>query len=439
MSVAVVQRTLAQVVRDVAYLCGYVLNEGTATAGTTTTLTDADFERTPTAQSNTVTGTHIFVYAGTAVGIIRMVTTYTIGVFTWIKATTAPAANDLWIRTSVGPAVIVAAMAEVTRKAAFKQAIPQLVTSLSTNNLLQFPGDFEEWTNGTTSAPDGWVLAGAGSSIARETVDTNADGTPSGLYHPAVTAGAGAVATLTRNIPAEYLPLIKGKTLTLHGHILEAVAADGVVRVTSTNSANTATNTNRTGTYAGNWEDLEDISTAGIVMPDPVTNLSVQMRAALSATVRFDDLMLYGTYLYDYDLPNVLIGLETTIMMEDGYRSKNFSIPLEFGGDWTLNKRDSVQTNARVLHFLHPLPSGRHLRIKGFRAPDVQDTYSSNVDPNPSWLVHAAAVRLLEQERNKSATRKQDLTDLREELARLERTKEGNTVMGVGVKWIETR
>lgn len=92
-----------------------------------------------------------------------------------------------------------------------------------------------------------------------------------------------------------------------------------------------------------------------------------------------------------------------------------------------------------MLHLTHSLPSGRHLRIKGFRAPDVQGTYSSNVDPNPSWLVHAAAVRLVEQERNKSATRKQDLSDLREELARLEKTKEGNTLMGVGVKWIETR
>ena len=446
MAVARSNRALALVVKEVLRLGGYIEYEGTSTAGSTTTLTDAVNMRVPTAQANAVTGRFLWMPSGTGIGQQAEVITYgTIGVFTWQATLTSPAADTGWVLCKVRPQRAIDAIAEVTRAAAWKQAIPYMHTGLVTNNLLE-NADFEEWSSGTTSAPDGWTLAGAGSSIAQETYNSNADGTPSGVFHPAITAGAGAVATLTQNVEAKYLPLIRGQGLTLQGMIEEAVAADATVRVSYSNSADSSTNNDTAGTYTGNWESIGGYGGSGvtITMPDPVTNLSVQARIALSAVSRIDDLMLYGPYIYEYSLPTTFIGLEYDIWMEDGFRSKNYSIRLKYGADWITRRRESAPSTSKypnaVIQFKRPLPSGRHLKVSGYKAPTVQTTQSSNVDPNPVWLATAAAVRLMEQEGVElNSPQYFRLKHLKEDLARMEATTEGNTLKDILFIPVESR
>lgn len=395
MAVGVDNRTLAEVVKEVMRIAGLIVNEGTFTAGTTTTGTDATNERTPTAQANSLVGQYLYIWEGTGAGDYHEISSYSIGVFTWAVAGTAPTTTSKWVRVRINPQRVIDAVAEMTRAAWRKQAIPVMHTATVTNSLLEHFGDFEY---GSTT-PTGWALAGAGASALRETTNTDADGVPSGVYRTAITAGGGAAATLTFTVEAKYLSLIRGRTLYLQGHILEAVAADGAVRVSYTNSAGSSTDTDRTGTYAGNWEDLEDIANTGITMPDPVTNLSVQLRIVAGATVRLDDIMLLGPKIYDYALPSGTIGLEDVIYMEDGYRSKNYSMPLYYGSDWIVRRRESAPSETKydndAIHFKRSLPSGRHLRMATYVAPAVQTTATSNVDPNPVWLAHAAAEYIL--------------------------------------------
>lgn len=438
MAVGVANRTLAQVVRETARLCGFIINEGTATAGTTTSLTDANNERTPIAQDASVVGTYIYITGGLAgaVGNAREISSYaTLGVFTWIQAVgTAPDSTSTWIRVRVRPQRIIDAIDEVTRRAWRKQAIPWVLESITTNNLLGPYGTFEAWENGASSAPDGWTLGGSGASVARESTTI-----AQGLYSAALTAGSSAVGTLSRTLSFYSTRELDGISLTLLGAMAENAASDGVVRVTTTNSAGTATNTDRTGTYASNrWQDLDDISSASISTPDPVVSVQVQCRAVASATVYFDDLVLYGPPLYNYPLDPTITGIGATIWMESAYRSGKFTYPLYYDSDWDISTQDVLVSSPRQLHLKRALPSARHLRMEVYRAPDVQATATSNVEPNPVWLAHAAAVRLLEQEKM-TPENVARLGYIRGELERLEKTTEGNTIVGKPVVWIERR
>ena len=424
MTVAVAAQTLGEVFLHVAQLSGFWLNQGTATAGTALTLTDATNERTPTASDLAIVGKFLYIWGGVAAGTDRELTAYgTIGVFTWVGNATTPTTTSTWVRLAVRPQLIIDAIAAVTRRAAYKQALPYVSEALVTNNLLMHYGAMEEWAGGASAASDGFTLGGAGASVARE-----ATVVAQGLYSVAVTAGAGAVATYARTLPTYLNQLIQGRTLYLLGMIAENVAADITVRVAVTDTAGAATNTDRVGTLTGNrWQELGNISTAGISVPDPVGSVAFSTRTALSAVTYADDLVLCGPPLYDYDIPATLIGMEPTIWMETGYRTNKFTIPLVYNHDWTLIPRDG--STARTLHFTHALPSARHLRINGVRAPDVQTTVTSNVEPNPEWLALAATVELLGMlpTTDESQTL---LAGRQEELREMEKGPIGNTLYG---------
>lgn len=436
MAIAVVSRTWGAVVQDCARLTGDIRNQGTFTAGTTTTGTDSNNERTPTAQDNAIVGDYLYFPSGTSAGTAREITTYgTIGVYTWIQAATAPDTTTTWIRLRRRPQVLLDAIDSVTRMAAFKQAVPYESRAIITNNLLGYQGTMEEFTSGTAVAPDGWTLAGAGSSVAREATTIG-----QGLYSTAVTAGAGAVATLTRTVPYSALRDLDGAALTLHGLVGENVAADGVIRVIVTSGTGTVTNTDRTGTYTGNrFEELKDISAATISLTDPAVGLQLQCRVALSAVVYFDDQALLSPKpIFNYELPPTLIGLEQTIYMESARNNGKFEVPLKYGENWSVIWQDGQGTTRSGVLLMHQaLPSGRHLLVKGYRAPDLVTAATSNVEPNPEWLALAAAVHILESEPdNGNATR---LQTLRQRLSFLEATAVGDVRKSRGIIWAESR
>jgi hypothetical protein len=66
MAVAVAQQTLGEIVVEASRLCGYLQNQGTATAGSTTSLTDATNEQTPTANVNLIKGQYLYIHLGSS-------------------------------------------------------------------------------------------------------------------------------------------------------------------------------------------------------------------------------------------------------------------------------------------------------------------------------------------------------------------------------------
>lgn len=395
MAEAVARRTAGQCVLDIARLTGDIANEGTGTAGATTSITDATNQRTPTAQANSVIGRYLYFPSGTAAGDSHEVSAYdTIGVMTWAVAGTAPTSTTTWILLRRRPQAILDAMSGVTRQAAFQQAIPYPFHGLITNNLLDYYLSGQEWDAGAAVAPTGATLAG-GATIAREATILSF-----GRYSIALT-GVGGVGTLTRTVPPQrVILLLDGQSLTLKGFMAETTAADAVTRVTSTTTAGVATNTDRTGTYAGDrWEELEDISTATIALTDPAGVLSVQLRVKDAVTTYFQSILLYGPYLREQDLPPTMIGMDHDILMESAWGKGDWKYVLRAGGAWHTAMQEVGTTIRRKILWHTDLPHERHLLIKGYRAPDVVTAAATNVEPNPEWLVHAAARQLLEGDR----------------------------------------
>ncbi len=392
MAVVTPNRTVGNIYRDVARMSGQTLNQGIATAGATTSLTDAISEQTPTAQAADVTGTFIYVDVGTSAGTAKEINAYTLGAMVWSGTVVAPDATSTWVRTRCNPQIILEAIAAVQRLYAFRYPQDYLTEAIVTNSLLSPYGAVEEWAGGAAAAPDGWALSGAGAAVARESTII-----AQGLYSQKLTAGGGATGVLTYTVPQDVLAMLDGQTITLQGWIAASVAGDVTVRVAYTNSAGTTTNTDWTSTLTTNrWQRLEDITTAGVVLPDPVVAVTVSLRAVASAVVYADDIALLGPNLRIYDVPATLIGIQPVIEMETAFGSRIYKEVLRNGQAWLTMPVDSTSSQKRRIQFLTDLPSGRHLRIRGYRASSVVSTTTSNVEMNPEALTLYAAKRVLE-------------------------------------------
>ena len=400
MAEAVERRTAGQVFTAIARMGGYIAAEGTGTAGATTSITDATRMRTPVPQANTIIGKWLYFPSGTAAGDYHEVSAYgTIGVLTWAVAGTAPDSTTTWLLLTKHPQAILDAMSDETREAAFDQAIAYPFHGLITNNLLGDGLSGQEWDNGATSAPTGTVMANA--TIAR-------DGSVRviGRYSGALT-GSGAVGTLNVTVPPELVVnLLDGQSLTLKGYTSETTAADVVIRVITTTTAGVATNTDRTGTYAGaRWEQLKDISTAVITQSDPAGVLEVEVRVKDGVTGNYQSILLYGPYLREQDLPPTMIGMEPEVLMESGWGKTDWKKRYRRGEGFHTMRQEVGTTIRRKIIWHQNMPHERHLLINGFRAPDVVTAAATNVEPNPQWLTRAACRRLLESDRTTEDTR----------------------------------
>lgn len=88
--------TLAAILKDLAYLCGAVELEGTATSGSTTTLVDT--VRASGYSDDTFNGRRLYIWVGTGVGQERRVTDFTGSTSTFTFGTgTAPSTDSQWI------------------------------------------------------------------------------------------------------------------------------------------------------------------------------------------------------------------------------------------------------------------------------------------------------------------------------------------------------
>lgn len=435
MAQASAARTLGAIVIEVARIAGYLRSRGTATAGTTTTLTDANNERTPTADSTNVVGTFLYIDAGTSSGTARVITTYgTLGVFTWIQTATAPDATSTWARIARDPRDIIAKLDEVTREnaRAFAQEFP--FRSIVTGSLLGGYGGFEDWPDGTSSAPWGWTLGGAGAAVARQASIGH------GVYSAGITPAA-AVATLTLTIPfVTYRAnaFADSGTMNLYGLVAPNAASDVVVRITVTNQTGTATDTNVTSTATGNRaQELDELTNAdNISLGTNTATLAIQVRVVANASrADVEDLALMPTWpIYEYDLPPTLIGIAGDILMESGYRTNRYIHHLRRGYDWEVIRRPG--STYRTLRFDKALPTLRHLHINGLQAPAVQATTTSNLNMDADYAANAAALLLLREDAYRTKQQNDILDRLEAKVPKMHGSH--NTISGrAAVYWIE--
>ena len=169
--------TVVQAVVEIARLSGFLKNRGHATATTSLTLTDAQHETTATAAASQIYGNYLLITSGMAVGQFRKVSSYAIGVFTWIGPLGMDAPD--WALLSVSPPDILDAMLNVTTNFRRTQGLTYRSTALCAGSLLDYMGDFEEW-NAANTIPTG-ASTPANSTWAR--VDsTNANPPRHGNY-----------------------------------------------------------------------------------------------------------------------------------------------------------------------------------------------------------------------------------------------------------------
>ena len=91
-------------------------------------------------------------------------------------------------------------------------------------------GDFENWSAGTSVAPDGWTLQGAGASVAREATIID-----QGLYSAKITrAGTDCYLNAAELSAAKGLAYWKGKTVTYSCKVYATVASRARLSILTT-------------------------------------------------------------------------------------------------------------------------------------------------------------------------------------------------------------
>lgn len=140
-----------------------------------------------------------------------------------------------------------------------------------------FNSDFSYWHSGTTSAPDGWTLAGSGATVARQTTFASY-----GAYEVALTR-VGADATLTQNVPYQLAKqLLDGLvTVTLKVRCTASVATRGRVGI------NDGNDTTWSSYHSGDGEP-EDLTVSRTLTADASRVQAVLSCDTGNATVSFD-------------------------------------------------------------------------------------------------------------------------------------------------------
>lgn len=140
---------------------------------------------------------------------------------------------------------------------------------------LAYNGDFESWSNGATAAPDYWVLAGAGASVAR------AGSAKIGAYCMALTNDSGA-AQLDNHIGIGKIAYTNSVSVVTVGCWVKASVASRVRLYISDGTSQAGAATTHTG--GGAWEWI----TATHTMVDQDLTVSCYIGSGTGTTAYFD-------------------------------------------------------------------------------------------------------------------------------------------------------
>lgn len=144
-------------------------------------------------------------------------------------------------------------------------------------------GSVESWSAGTTSAPDGWALTGAGATIARSTSNFQYD-----LAGVDVTAALNTATDLAQTIAVSSTvnPDLRGRTFTLSCRVKASTASRVFLKIDD--GVGTTSSSNHTG--GGGWETLS--VTRSLNASATKLECSLEISSGASITASFDGVCL---------------------------------------------------------------------------------------------------------------------------------------------------
>lgn len=371
---AVESVTRVAIIEEAARRAGALWYWGTATAGAAGTLTDTNNLIFP--NNDDLKGAEIYIHTGTGLGQSRVISASTSGsnlvtvVPNW---TTTPDTTSQYFvfRTPYRYQTFVDGVDDAIRRVRHRKLFSKTNEEYVAQDLLWGYGAMERWTNGASSAPDGWTLDG-NSSVARST--TVADRM---TYSAQVTSDGTNLSTLSRQV-ALY-PELAGQSVSVYGWF----RADTASRVTVTVTDGTTTNTSDPLTTTGTWYEFgpgKDINLDSLSIGANPTDLTVSLNISAGAAVVaiFDNVrcILDSRSLELYELPAANgYGAELTSFMwlseiryEDGEGEWTYSHVARPGVDYRVDDREGT----RFLHIFDPfiLSERNHrLLLRGQEAP----------------------------------------------------------------------
>jgi hypothetical protein len=303
------QLTAKQTIRELARMVGDLLVEGTATAGSGTTLVDT--KNLLFATDDDIKGDWLAIDAGAAIGDERPISSFTASsdtatVVDGFSAT--PDTTSTYIVTRRWrPQLYLDAVAAAVRRAQHFQLFPlddiaghqnELITMgdiLSTDG--NGNGQMENFTSGV---PDGWTEKANTTSAS----DSDTDDARRGTTSYKCTSDGSNLAGIKQAI--KYFERYAGTTVDFKAHIRADTDARLLIRVDDGPST-AVTDTGADG--ANVWEEL----TASLTIAANPTGIDVDCEISAGGAVigNFDDVRLIwqGGTIYEYDLPSRLVYL----------------------------------------------------------------------------------------------------------------------------------
>ena len=423
--------TRTSIIIDAARKSGLLAREGKATAGASGTI--ADTEYLVHATDNDLKGYEVYVHTGTGIDQDPRRASASTSSSSLMTVTpnfdTTPDSTSEYLVFVPSP-VFVSRLIKDGIDAAIRRIRKRFLLSKTNmeyvaQDLLWGYGSMQRWTSGTSSAPDGMTLAGAGAAMARSTTLPNQM-----VYSGQLTSGGSAAASLSRSVTqyAQYNEM----TVSFYGWIRANTASRVTLQVTDgvstkTSDALTATNT---------WYEVgpgKDINLDALTISANPTELTVSLNisaggavVAIASDLR---LILGGRSLQRYELPST-----------NGYGSELTSFQWihsilveDYPGSWTWRKDYSIsprhfkvvdEEGTRFLYILRTDITGlanRRLLIMGQEGPALITSNAGTTSIDSEYLSTYSAWYALRSLPEKTVSQRENMLELRSEWESIDR------------------
>lgn len=247
-------------------------------------------------------------------------------------------------------------------------------------------GTFDRWSNGATSAPDEWTLAGTGAAIARQNAEDLGEHVFQGRYAAGITNQVSQVATLAQVLPN--WALSSNTPVDISVQVFSATS--GRVRVQYTDGVSTFNSSLHGGS---GWEELTIPSqTIATAVTGGTITLRIETGAAITAywgKAR----MHFGNSAYEYPLEEPFAWLQD-VYVEDSVQSGTWNTPLP--REWWYVAKDRPTPMLGFIRQYFTPWSGRVLKLVGQRFPSIPSE-EENLPVNPQYVMARASADLYEQ------------------------------------------
>lgn len=381
---------------ELSYRVDDKIAEGTASAGSSSTLTDATGLSFRTADF--LEGAWIFIHTGTGIGQERYISAQTTGgqvtvVPNWTVTTDNTSQYEVHrkYRVSDYNNVISAAL----RADREFHLGGRLDISLLSQGILLNPL-FTRWANGASSAPDSWTLSGSGAAVSR-----NADLNRRGPYAAVLTNAVGNSLTFSQAVGRVY----KDDTYVLQALIHCSVASRVTIKLND--GVSTASESSTIG--AGGWTNVSQSHKMAptVAIPSLTASVEISSGAAMSAAIAW----MYikeSERNRDYLLPsnvNYITKLEVERSNPNTANPDQLSVydPLVHGDDWEVLAGAVSPTPTLRIHKL--VSENKAIGIHGLGYPAIPTNDTDILEINIELCLLKATSLLARDDRSESLYR----------------------------------